>query len=281
MRLENDEYVEQAHFFHVVLERLKERTPLQELLAYVREELLATSKLVMAVEFLLTELKHVGMMGEAMQRLGHYFAPFQTYVVLEAEREQGRFSMEMAFQVLHREAEYRATDPDPQGLFFYQFETLCRNRLRYDQGLEAMAGDPVFDESWRSWILTVRRQIGLVDMADLVFVRSPHSRVVARQRGQEWDEQTVLLFGEKEGRIAWANRRKDPLYLFAALQRHLGYPRVPRPPKPNQTAELIPQLLRRVERMEVRIKLLEEEQRSGAVDLSRFYQGSGKKPKVD
>ena len=33
-----------------------------------------------------------------------------------------------------------------------------------------------------------------------------------------------MLFGEKEGKIAWANRKKDPLYLFAALQRHLGYP---------------------------------------------------------
>ena len=276
MRLAIDEYVEQTHFFRVVLERLKEQTPLQELLAHASDELLATSKLVVAVEFLLSELKHIGMMGDAMQRLGHYFAPFQTYVVQEAERERGRFSMEMAFQVLYREAEYRAMDPKPQGLFFYQFETLCRNRLRYDQGLEAMAGDPVYEEAWRKWILTVRRQIGLVDMADLIFVRSEYSRVAARQRGS-WDEETTLLFGEKEGRIALANRRKDPLYLFAALQRHLGYPQVPRPPKPGQASELIPQLLRRVERMEVRMKLMEEEQRSGAVDLSRFYQERSKK----
>ena len=44
-----------------------------------------------------------------------------------------------------------------------------------------------------------------------------------------------MLFGEKEGRIAMANRRKDPLYLFSALQRHLGYPSVPRPIKDEAT----------------------------------------------
>ena len=36
------------------------------------------------------------------------------------------------------------------------------------------------------------------------------------------------LFGEKEGKIARASRGRDPLYLFAALQRQLGYPEVPR-----------------------------------------------------
>ena len=33
------------------------------------------------------------------------------------------------------------------------------------------------------------------------------------------------LFAEKEGKIAKANRGRDPL-LFAALQRQLGYPEV-------------------------------------------------------
>ena len=36
------------------------------------------------------------------------------------------------------------------------------------------------------------------------------------------------LFGEKEGKIAKASRGRDPLFLFAALQRQLGYPEVPR-----------------------------------------------------
>ena len=79
-----------------------------------------------------------------------------------------------------------------------------------------------------------------------------------------------MLFGEKEGKIALANRRKDPLYLFAALQRHLGYPPVPRPAPADDTPQLIPQMMRRMERLETRIKLLEEEQKGG-IDLTRFY----------
>ena len=56
--------------------------------------------------------------------------------------DNSRFSVEAALLVLQREAEYRASQPTPPGLFVYQFETLCRNRLGYDEGLRSMAGDP-------------------------------------------------------------------------------------------------------------------------------------------
>ena len=79
-----------------------------------------------------------------------------------------------------------------------------------------------------------------------------------------------MLFGEKEGKIALANRRKDPLYLFAALQRHLGYPTVPRPAPVEEIPQLIPQLMRRVERLETRLKLMEDEHRGG-IDLSEGF----------
>ncbi len=59
-------------------------------------------------------------------------------------------------------------------MFLYQFECLCRNRLGYDRGLSAMAEDPSYDAVWREWILTVRRQIGIIDLADLIYVRSEH-----------------------------------------------------------------------------------------------------------
>ena len=42
----------------------------------------------------------------------------------------------------------------------------------------------------------------------------------------EWEPPHEPLFGEKEGKIAKASRGRDPLYLFAALQRQLGYPEV-------------------------------------------------------
>ena len=43
--LDRDEYIEQAHFFHVLSERLPQNIALQELLAQVRDEVLATTSL--------------------------------------------------------------------------------------------------------------------------------------------------------------------------------------------------------------------------------------------
>ena len=142
----------------------------------------------------------------------------------------------------------------------YQFECLCRNRLKYDPGLAAIADDPIYDEDWRQWIRDLRLRIGMVDFADMIYVRSQYNITHLTQPGQPPPvPEKPLLFGEKEGKIAWANRRKDPLYLFAALQRHLGYPPVPRPKRPDESANLLPLLNLRVERLEARLKLLEDE----------------------
>jgi hypothetical protein len=153
--------------------------------------------------------------------------------------------------------------------------------MGYDAGLEAVAGDPAYDEPWSTWILTVRRQIGLVDLADLIFVRSEfyHERKAAAE-GHAADAAALMadaaaqgfpaLFGRQEGRIAWANRGKDSLLLFAALHRQLGYPEAPRPKPEDPEQRLLPSLARRVEQLESRLKLVEEEQRGG-VNLERFY----------
>jgi hypothetical protein len=270
-----EEYVEQGHFFRTLGERLPENVTIQELLEQVRHELLSTTRLPMAIDFMLAEIRHAGTMSTAMARLPHYFTPFQTYVIREAEAERGRFDMRIAVEILRHEAEYRSKGGTAQGIFVYQFECVSRNRLKYDPGLGAMADDSIFDANWKEWILTVRRQIGLVDFADMIFVRSQYYQTRRTPRGgPEPPPEAPILFGEKEGMIAWANRRKDPLYLFAALQRHLGYPIVPRPKKPDETQNLLPLLTQRLERLETRIKLLEEEGRSG-LDITKFY-GEGK-----
>jgi hypothetical protein len=67
----------------------------------------------------------------------------------------------------------------------------------------------------------------------------------------------LVLFGEREGRIALANRRKDPQYLFSSLHRQLGYPEVPRPRLEDGAQALLPQLARRLEQLETRVKLME------------------------
>ncbi len=269
--LPQEEYVEQAYLFHALLERLQKASPIQEVMEAVRHEVLATTKLPMAIDFLLSEVKHSGAFSNAMARLAHYFTAFQTFLVREAEDDRGRFDMRIAFAVLEKEAKYRG-EATPQGEFFFQFETLCRNRLSYDRGLAAMAQDPIYDEIWASWILTVRRQVGLVDLADLIYVRSGYYKPRRRDLLVDDERLTKPLFGEKEGRIALANRRKDPLLLFAAMQRQLGYPEVPRPKPRDEVNELVPQLARRLERMEARLKLLEEEHKGG-IDLTKFYLG--------
>jgi hypothetical protein len=263
--LPREEYVEQAYFFRTLRERSEQSMSAQELLSAIGQEILSTTRLPYAVEFMASELRLTGGFATAMAKLPHYFTPFQTFVVAEAERAEGQFDFRIACELLQREAEYRAQGASPQGIFLYQFEALCRNRLGYDRGLDAIAGDSVFDDAWREWILVVRRQVGLIDLADMIYVRSEFYR---QSRGGEAEK--PVLFGEKEGRIALANRRKDPLYLFSALARHLGYPPVPRPRVEDIQRYVLPVLQRRIERLETRTKLLEEEVRGG-INLKRFY----------
>lgn len=277
MMLDREEYVEQIFFYRTLRERLDEGFSTQELLTAIRQEILATTKLPMALEFMSGELKHSGGIAPAMARLDHYFTPFQTFVVQEAEKPDGRFDFRVALEVLEKEAEYRAKGAGPQGIFLYQFEALCRNRLGYDRGLEAMARDPSYDDAWRAWILEVRRQVGFIDIADLVFASSQYCRKLRGDSGEE--SARPSLFGEKEGRIALANRQKDPLYLFSALARHLGYPSVPRARMKESEEHKLALLQRHIERLEARMRLLEEEIRGG-INLNRFTVQARKKPET-
>jgi hypothetical protein len=280
--LPREEYVEQAYLFQALANRVKDGEPLQELLRHLREEILTTTKLPLAIDYLLAELNHVGTMASAMQKLPHYFTSFQTFVIAAAEAEGGRFDMNTALLILEHEARFRSESQDRSSFFFYQFESLCRNRLDYDYGLAAMASDPIYDEDWKRWILKFRHQIGIIDVADLVYLHS--SYYAKRQMEAGSDELEVadpVLFGEKEGRIALANRKKEPLFFFAALTRQLNYPAVPRPKPRDANEDLLPKLSRTVERLETRIKLLEDEQRNKGIDLSQFYEkgdrpGSGR-----
>ncbi|MEN0109902.1 MAG: hypothetical protein AAF805_04190 [Planctomycetota bacterium] len=271
-----EEYIEQSHFFATLAERMAENVPVQEVLSSVREETLATTKLPLAIDFLLSELRHAGAMGAAMTRLAHYFTPLQAYLVGQGEDDRGRFDLRIGLQALALEAAYRAgavegqrEPPSVQGLFLYQFETICRNRLSYDRGLSAIAADPAYPGAWRDWVLAIRHQVGMVDIADLIYVQSEHAR---RHDGTPDDaDAPAALFGDREGRIALANRRKDPLYLFNSLHRQLGYPEPPRPLPTDDQESPIPAMARRLEQLEKRVQLLEEEQRGG-FDLSRFYE---------
>ena len=116
--LGREEYIEQAHFFRALAERLAENVPAQEVLASVREEVLATTKLPLAIDFLLGELRHEGVLGPAMALLPHYFTPFQAFVIQESENERLRFDLRVGLEILRREAEYRAERADAGRAFF-------------------------------------------------------------------------------------------------------------------------------------------------------------------
>lgn len=269
--LDREEYIEQTHFFRVYRERIEENTPAQEILAMVRDEILTTTKLPMAIDFLAGEMSLRGRVSEAMKRLAHYFSPFQAYIMSKAEEEGAKFDIRIALSILEQLSQYMAETPRSQGLFMYQFECLARNRLGYDEGMEAVSRDPFYSDEWKEWIRRIRPQLGMTDFAEMLYMRSQH-RVdeVRRQRGEpDFTPSYPILFESQEGRIAKANIGKDPLYMFAALQRQLGYPRVPRP-KPSRSTPLFdPQVEQRFQRIEARVGLLEQEGKGG-IDLSQL-----------
>ncbi|MBW3539376.1 MAG: hypothetical protein KY476_03830 [Planctomycetes bacterium] len=270
--LDREEYIEQAYFFRTYRERLEEGLPSQDVLGTIQEEVLATTRLPMALDFLRGEILLTGRISDGMERLGHYFTPFQTFVMAQAEEERSRFDQRVGLIVLEREARYRAEGAEPAGLFIFQFECLARNRLGYDRGMQAMAADPLYDETWRDWILKTRLRLGTKDFADFIYYRSQHF-VDERRRTSgrpEYQPSTPVLFGAQEGRIANANRGKDPLYMFAALQRQLGYPEVPRPAPKEEAPIIHPVLEERLKRLEKRLAILEQET-SGQFDISQFY----------
>ena len=267
--LSREEYIEQAYFFRVMRERLTSAVSTQEVLERIDQEILSTTRLPYAIQFLAAELKHSGLLSSGFARLPHYFTPYQAFVIQGTEEEGRRFSMDTALLVLQREAEYRASQPTAPGLFVYQFEVLCRNRLGYDAGLVAMAQCPFYDADWRAYLEFLRGQVGLVDFADLVYVRSEQYVMEQRRQHAGYEPPVPPLFGEKEGKIARANRGKDPLFLFSALQRQLNYPEVPRVrPRDDLTAKL-EVLQARLRELEMRLKLVEGEVR-GQIDLAQF-----------
>lgn len=279
--LEKEEYIEQRHFFEGLQTGLDDNRPMQEILKSVRDEILVTTKLPLAIDFLASELKHSGLFHPAMKRLGHYFTGFQTFIVEASEDERGKFDFLSGLEILKLEVKLRAEHATPQSLFLFQFETICRHRLKYDPGFVAMAEDPMYNEDWRRFLEVNRRRIGLIDIADMIYLRSEHYITQQKRRGAKLPGPDFPpLFGEREGRIALANRNRDPMLLFSALQRQLGYPKVPLKRKVDETLFLIPQMMRRMERMEARIKLLEDEGRGG-IDLSKFYEKEGMPPRFE
>lgn len=269
MELEKEEFVEQAYFFRMLRERLEQGLSTQDILGSLDQEILSTTKLPMAIQFLKAELKHSGFLANGFDRLSHYFTAFQAHVIRSAESDKFKFSIHSALAVLQKEAQYRADKPTQSGLFVYQFEVLARNRLGYDEGLKAMSKDWFYPKEWQEFLREARHQLGVVEFADLIYLRSEWYLQEHRRVFTDYEPSVPFLFGEKEGKIAKANRNRDPLFLFSALQRQLGYPEVPRLSDQVREQTLIQQLQLRIRDIEGRIRLIEAENRD-QVDLTKL-----------
>jgi hypothetical protein len=267
--LERDEWVEQAFFFRTFRERLLEGGSAQELLNRAHEEILSTTRLPYAIQFISAELKHTGLLSSGFIKLPHYFTPFQAFVIKQSEDEKKRLTIPVALTALEREATYRSNNPTRPGLFVFQFELISRNRMGYDEGLFAVQNDPFYPKEWKDYIDIVRRQVGAIDFCDLVYLRSELYVLDQKRLDPAFESKYTPIFGEKEGKIAKASRGRDPLYLFAALQRQLGYPEVPRFRMRNDLEAKLDLVLQKLAQLEQRIKLAEGEIR-GSVDLSEF-----------
>ena len=275
--LDREEYVEQGYFFRILRERLLDNRPTQETLDSIGEEILSITRLPYAIDFLAAELRHTGILSSGFNRLTHYFTPFQGFIIRQSEDDKRRFNIETALLVLEREAEYRAGAISPQGLFVYQFETISRNRLSYVEGIDAMKQDPIYQEDWRVFLTALQKQIGIIDFAELLYLRSDLHIAEQKRKMENYQPPLLPLFGEKEGKIAKANRGRDPLYLFAALQRQLGYPKVPRPKAPEDITNKFEMIKAKIRELEARLKLVEGEQH-GKIDLSEFMFKPGEIP---
>ena len=265
----HEECIEQAYFFETFRDRLLHGMSAQDVLSNVHQELLSSLRLPMAVQFLATDMRHTGRLSSGFQHLKHYFTPFQAYVVTMAEEEKSQFTIDMALLILEREARYKAKEPTRAGLFVYQFEAIARNRLGYDKGLMAVAADPFYGSDWANYVDLVRRQLGGYDFGELLYVRSELYLQDQRRGKPDYQPPVPALFGVREGKIAKASYGRDPLYLFAALQRQLGYPVVPKPEAKSDLATQYEMLQTKLREMDARIRILEAEAR-GNFDPTQF-----------
>ena len=244
--------------------------PTQEILNALHEEILSTTRLPMAIQFLATELKHTGLLSSGFAGCRTTSRRFRPSSSSQTEDERKRFSIDVGLSILEREAQYRAGTPTRRGCSSTSSRRLSRNRLGYDEGLACHGRRSVL----RRRLAGVHRHGAPPGRRRRL--RRPGLSALGTLRARpappdpDYVPPVAPLFGEKEGKIAKANRGRDPLYLFAALQRQLGYPEVPRLKAAATTSTAKLEVLRaKIKELETRLKLVEGEVR-GQVDLSEF-----------
>ena len=139
--LDREEYIEQAHLFRALAEQIAGGGSTQEALLSIGQEVLATSKLPMAIDYMVGELKLVGTLSTAMSRLPHYFTAFQTFIMHQAEQEGGRFDLRTGLAILEREAAYRGEGAMTDGSRGEGSSCCCDGGLVFALVTDAARGD--------------------------------------------------------------------------------------------------------------------------------------------
>ena len=268
--LSREEYVEQAYFFQTLRERMQQDMATQDLLDAIGQEILATTMLPLAVQFMADELRLTGGFATAMARLPHYFTPFQSYVVREAEKADGRFDFRIALEVLQREV-----DIAPGRLAAGHLSLPVRGALPQPARLRSGARG-------RGRRSDLRRRLAGVDPDG-----PPPGRVGGFRR-HDLRPQRAVSQAAQEGREADPLRREgrpdragQPAQgslvsvLRPAAPPGLSHRAASRPEDTQRYA--LPALERRLDRLETRLRLLEEDMRGG-INLPRFYVEKPEKP---
>ena len=131
-----------------------------------------------------------------------------------------------------------------------------------------MRGDPFYDPDWRDFLALVQapdrrgrfRRYRVFALAVLCAGSAVVGRLCSAGLAIVWRE---------GGQDRQGQSRPRPLYLFAALQRQLGYPEVPRSKPKDDVGSRIEALKVKIRELETRLKLVEGEVQ-GRVDLSEF-----------
>ena len=266
MPLDREEYVEQAYFFQTLRERMQQDMSTQDLLVAIRQEILATTMLPFALDFMAGELRLTGGFATAMARLPHYFTPFQTYVVGEAEKAEGRFDFRIALEILQREVEYRAAGRRRKASSSISSRPSAATAWATTAAWRPSPPIAIFDENWREWILTVRRQVGLIDFGrhDL-----RPQRALSQDAGEGREADPVRRKGGANR--AGQSPQGSALSVFGAAAA-LGLSERAAAAARGHAAISSARLQQRVDRLETRVEAFEEELRGG-INLSRFYAG--------
>ena len=268
--LDREEYIEQAYFFRASASGSPTTCRPRTSSPRLHEELLTTTRLPYAVQFLAAEIKHTGPARQRVREAAALLHPFQAFVIRQAEEEKQRFPMADGAAGAGTRGRVPGRAADQPGLFVYQFETIARNRLGYIDGLAAMAADPLYDADWRATSTSSAGRSATSTSRDLVYLRSELYVTEQRRANPAYEPSRAAALRREGGEDRQGQPRPRPA---VPVRRAAAATRLPRGAAVTQRDDGKTRSWSKIEtklrELETRLKLAEGELR-GNIDLSQF-----------